>query len=84
MIGKRVIQMKRPAVLYAAAFVLGIVLRKLLGRSAGGDSAWPAVGIAGGLFLVCLSFLISLHKGKRRVSAADRLLLLVPCFLLCG
>ena len=84
MIGKRVIQMKRPAVLYAAAFVLGIVLRKLLGRSAGGDSAWPAVGIAGGLFLVSLSFVRSLHKGKRRVSAADRLLLLVPCFLLCG
>ena len=76
MIGKRVIRMKRPAVLCAAAFVVGIVGA----RYSGGITA----GIAVGLIVAYLWFLRALRKGRRRVSAADRLLIIVPVFLLSG
>ncbi len=76
MIGKRVIRMKRPAVLCAAAFVVGIV--------AAGYSVWIAAGMTAVLIIGYVMFLRSLHKGRRRVSAADRLLLVVPVFFVLG
>ncbi len=75
MIGKRII-LKRPAVLFAAVFVVGVVLANY--------PPWMACGTAGGLALGCMCFLLSLRKGRRRISAADRLLILVPVFLLFG
>jgi len=76
MIGKRVIRMKRPAVLCAAAFVVGIVMA--------GKSGWIVVGATGALVTGYVLFLKSLQKGRRRISAADRLLIVVPVFLLLG
>ncbi|MBR6537385.1 MAG: DNA internalization-related competence protein ComEC/Rec2 [Lachnospiraceae bacterium] len=76
MVGKRVIILKRPAVLCAAVFVLGIFLAKY--------SGWIAVTAAVGLFWGVIWFLRSLHRGRRRVSVADKLLLLAPVFLLLG
>ncbi len=76
MIGKRVIILKRPAVLCAAAFVLGIVLAEY--------SAGVAAIVAVGLWGACMFFLRSLRKGRRSVSVADKLLLLAPVFLLLG
>ncbi len=76
MIGKRVIRMKRPAVLCAAAFVVGIVAARY--------SGWIAAGVTVGLVTAYILFLRNLHKGRRRVSAADRLLIVVPAFLLLG
>lgn len=76
MIGKRVIRMKRPAVLCAAAFVIGIAATKC--------SGWVTVGMTVVLIIGYVLFLRTLHKGRRRVSAADRLLIVVPVFLLSG
>ena len=76
MIGKRVIRMKRPAVLCAAAFVAGVV--------SVGYSCWIAAGVTAGLVTAYILFLRNLHKGRRRVSAADRLLIAVPVFFLSG
>ncbi len=76
MVGKRVIILKRPAVLCAAVFVLGIFLAKY--------SGWIAATVAGGLFGGVMCFLRSLHRGRRRVSVADKLLVLAPVFLLLG
>jgi len=76
MIGKRVIRMKRPAVLCAAAFVAGIVTA--------GYSGWITAGITAVFSAGYALFLRNLHKGRRRVSAADRLLVAVPVFLLLG
>ena len=76
MVGKRVILLKRPAVLCAAVFVLGIFLARY--------SGWIAVTVAGGLFAGIFLFLQNLQKGRRRVSVADKLLLLAPVFLVLG
>lgn len=76
MIGKRVIVLKRPAVLCAAAFVLGIASARY--------SGWLAFAASIGLFAGCACFLRSLRKGRRRISVADKLLLLAPVFLLLG
>ena len=76
MVGKRVILLKRPAVLCAAVFVLGIFLERY--------SGWFAAVGAGGLAAGIFRFLRNLQKGRRRVSVADRLLLLAPVFLLLG
>ncbi len=76
MIGKRVIILKRPAVLCAAAFVLGIVSAQY--------SGWLALCISAGLFVCCVLFLHSLRNGRRRISVADKLLLLASLFLLFG
>ena len=76
MVGKRVIWLKRPAVLCAAVFVLGIFLARY--------SGWIVTAVCGGLFFGILWFLRSLQKGRRRVSVADRLLLLAPVFLVFG
>ena len=76
MIGKRVILLKRPAVLCAAAFVLGIVLTEC--------PKSVVVVVAAGLWGACIWFLRYLRKGRRSVSVADKLLLLVPVFLLLG
>lgn len=76
MVGKRVILLKRPAVLCAAVFVLGIFLEKY--------SGWITVAVAGGLFAGSMCLLRSLRRGRRRVSVADKLLLLTPLFLLLG
>ena len=76
MVGKRVILLKRPAVLCAAVFVLGIFLEKY--------SGWIAGAVAGGLFAGGVWFFRRLRQGRRRVSAADKLLLLAPVFLLLG
>ncbi len=76
MIGKRVIFLKRPAVLCAAAFVVGIVSEQY--------PAWLAPLVSLGLFAGEILFLRSLRKGRRRVSVADKLLLFAPVFLLLG
>ena len=76
MVGKRVILLKRPAVLCAAVFVLGIFLARY--------SGWTVAAVAGGLFAGILRFLQNLRKGRRRVSVADRLLLLAPVCLVFG
>jgi len=76
MIGKRVIMLKRPAVLCAAVFVVGIVLAKF--------SVGVAFGGAGGLLFCGMLFFRGLQKGKRRISAMDKVLCLVPAFLLLG
>ncbi|MBQ8798381.1 MAG: ComEC/Rec2 family competence protein [Lachnospiraceae bacterium] len=76
MIGKRVIRLKGPAVLCAAAFVIGIVSAEV--------SAALAVGSAVGVFGLCVLFLRSLQKGKRRSSAMDKVLFLIPFCLLSG
>lgn len=76
MIGKRVIRMKRPAVLFAAAFVAGSV--------SAAYSDWIAAGVTIGAFMAYVFFRRRLQKGAGRVSAADRLLILVPVFVLFG
>ncbi|MBQ9766726.1 MAG: DNA internalization-related competence protein ComEC/Rec2 [Lachnospiraceae bacterium] len=76
MVGKRVVFLKRPAVLCAAVFVVGIVLAEY--------PAWMVVGITVGLYVGGLLWLQSLRKGGRRVSASDKLLVLAPLFLLLG
>ena len=76
MIGKRVIRMKRPAVLCAAAFVMGVVAARY--------SGWLTFGMTVVLIIGYVFFLRTLHKGRRRISAADRLLIVVPVFLLLG
>lgn len=68
--------MKRPAVLCAAAFVAGIVSAEY--------SGWIPAGVTAGLVMAYIMFLRNLSKGRRRVSAADRLLIVVPVFLLLG
>ncbi len=76
MIGKRVFRMKRPAVLCAAAFVAGVV--------SAGYSGWITAGMTAVLVIAHVMFLRCLRKGRRRVSAADRLLIAAPVFLLLG
>jgi len=76
MIGKRVIRMKRPAVLCAAAFVAGIVSAEY--------SGWGVAITTAGMFVTYIMLLKGLKKGRRRVSAADKLLIAVPVFLLLG
>ncbi len=76
MVGKRVILLKRPAVLCAAVFVLGIFLERY--------SGWLVTAVAAGLVAGIGWFIHSLRSGRRRVSVADRLLLLAPVFLLLG
>ncbi len=76
MVGKRVIWLKRPAVLCAAVFVLGIFLARY--------SGWIVAAAAGGLFAGVRWFLHSLENGRRRVSVADKLLLFAPVFLVLG
>lgn len=84
MIGKRVITIKRPAVLFAAAFVLGIVLVRQTGRYGERLSGLLIAGSILGLFAGYVWFLRSLQKGRRRVSTGDKLLGLVPVFVLLG
>ena len=76
MIGKRVIRMKRPAVLCAAAFCAGIVAVRF--------SGWITAGMTAVLLIGYVMFLRGLKKGRRRVSAADRLLIVVPAFFVLG
>ena len=76
MIGKRVIMIKRPAVLCAAAFVTGVITARY--------SGWTVGGIAAGVSILYGLFLRNLRKGRRRIPVADRLLILVPVFLLFG
>ena len=76
MIGKRGIKMKRPAVLCAAAFVVGVVSARY--------SGWLTVGIAVGLLGAYVLFIRSLKRGRRCVSVADKLLIAVPVFLVLG
>ncbi len=76
MIGKRVVFLKRPVVLCAAAFVMGIVLSEC--------SGWFVFGAAGSACIMIWFFLHGLRKGGRRVSRSDRFLFLGPCFLLLG
>lgn len=76
MVGKRVIFLKRPAVLCAAAFVMGIVLSEC--------SGWLVFCVAGGACMIICFFRHGLQKGGRRVSRSDRLLFLGPWFLLLG
>lgn len=68
--------MKRPAVLCAAAFMLGIVFAKY--------SAGVAVTAVVGVTVACVWFLKHLGTGQRQVSVADKLLLFAPVFLLIG
>lgn len=68
--------MKRPAVLCAAAFVLGIVLNRY--------SMGAVIAAAAGLLGACVWFLKYLGTGQRRVSVADKLLLVTPVLLLLG
>ena len=84
MIGKRVITIKRPAVLFAAAFVLGIVLVRQTGRYGERLSGLLIAGSILGLFAGYVWFLRSLQKGRRRVSTGDKLLGLAPVFVLLG
>lgn len=74
--GKRVIVVKRPAVLCAAAFVIGISVS---------DTSWPVVFLWGlGGWFLWFVWLTRLRKGNRTVSAADRFLCMVPVFLFLG
>ncbi len=75
MIGKRVI-LKRPAVFFAVVFVMGVSMERY--------PVWVTCGVAVGLALGCICFLRNLRRGRRRISAADRLLILAPMFLLFG
>ena len=92
MIGKRVIRMKRPAVLCAAAFVVGIILGKTLTRSelcwfdgeVPWSPGWVLLGMVGMWMLLCGIFLHRLKLGGSRISVADKLLFFVPVFLLFG
>ncbi len=76
MIGRRGIRIKRPAVVCTALFAVGILLAQY--------PVWVLVAAAGGLLGAVCSFLRYLKKGKRRVSVADKLLVLAPLFLLLG
>ncbi len=76
MVGKRVIVLKRPAVLCAAAFVIGILLA---------DTSWPVVMLWGsGGFLLWVLWLRRLRKGRYRMSAVDWCLVAAPLFLFLG
>lgn len=76
MVGKRVVFLKRPAVLCAAVFAVGIVMAEC--------SVWIAAGVAIGLLLGGFFWIRGLKKGGRRISASDRLLFFAPMFLLFG
>ncbi len=76
MIGKRVVMLKRPAVLCAAVFVIGIMLARFPGA--------VALCTAGGLLFCGMLFFRRLQKGKQRISAVDKVLCLVPVFLMFG
>ena len=67
MIGKRVIRIKRPAVLCAAAFVTGVILFRWTGTYGERLSGLLIVGIVIGLLAGYFLFLQSLKKGRRRV-----------------
>ncbi len=81
-IGRRIIFLKRPAVLYAALFAAGIAAERLR----------PCVVMGAFLVFYTAGFwmLGRLRKGKRKVSSGDRLLFAAPvCFLfgfllMCG
>lgn len=76
MVGKRVVILKRPAVLCAAVFVIGIMLTNY--------PVWMVYGAVGGLCGIGIYLLHRLRRGGRRVSMSDRLLFLAPLFLLFG
>jgi competence protein ComEC len=84
MVGKRVIKVKRPAVLCAAAFVTGVALERCFGRISADDSGSMIVGAAVLLLALYVWYLRKLQKGRRRVSVMDKLLVLTPVFLLFG
>lgn len=76
MVGRRVIVLKRPAVLCAAAFVIGILLA---------DVSWPVVLLWGsGGFLLWVVWLTRLRKGRYRMSAVDWCMVAAPLFLFLG
>lgn len=76
MIGKRVIILKRPAVLYAALFATGI--------ASGEAPTWAIFGAAGGLSVALCLLLRHWKHGGRQISRSDQLLVLAPLFLLLG
>ena len=76
MAGKRIVIMKRPAVVWTVAFVVGIIM--------GQTSRLLVYGSVAILLLGYMVFLQRLRKGRRRISAADKLLVCVPVFLLLG
>lgn len=92
MIGQRVIRMKRPAVLCAAAFVIGIALANVFGRSHAGwfdgevsrSTGWMLLGIVGVWLAGCGFYLHRIKAGRSRISVADKLLFLIPVFFLLG
>ena len=76
MIGKRVIMLKRPAVLCAAAFCIGIVFAEF--------HAVVVTGSTAVLFALCFFRMRSTGKGKQRISLMDKVLIGVPLFLVLG
>jgi len=76
MVGKRVVFLKRPAVLCAAGFVIGIVMAEYW--------TWLVPVVAEGLCVAGLLWLRELKRGGRRISMSDKLLFLAPVFVLLG
>lgn len=68
--------MRRPAVVWAVAFVAGIMMEQY--------SRLLVYGCVAVLLGGYVLFLQRLRKGRRRISAADKLLVCVPVFLLLG
>ncbi len=84
MVGKRGIKVKRPAVLCAAAFVGGVASARQFGRISADAPGVMLVGATVLLMILYIRYLRRLQKGRRRVSALDKLLVLAPVFLLLG
>lgn len=76
MTNKREMILQRPAVLFAAAFSIGIALWEL--------AWWWMLCFCGIFYGVYLKYLVRSGRFRLRVSVADWLLVFTPVFLLCG